>query len=129
MVRDMDEKARPSVLPPTLAAARQIEARIASAEPLSMTQEEVEMMAKGGTTTRKIVERLTAQGSAANVYSEKASPVAITPDDLAQIQNAGELPEKLRQRLEESARAPEESISWPVVTEKSAPTLPPYQQS
>jgi hypothetical protein len=129
MVSDMDEKAQPSLLPPSFVAAKQIEARIAGAEPLSMTQEEVETMAKGGSGTGKIVERLAAQGSAADVHSEKASPVVVTADDLAKIEKSGEIPAKLRQRLEESARAPEESISRPVVTEKSAPTLSPIQQS
>lgn len=123
----MDEKAQPSLAPPSFVAAEQIEARIAAAEPLSMTQEEVETMAKGGSS--KIVERLAAQGAAADVHTEKASPVAVTADDLAKIEKSGELPAKLRQRLEESARAPEESISSPVVTEKSAPTLSPQQRS
>ena len=126
---EMDEKAQPSLAPPSFVAADQIEARIAAAEPLSMTQEEVEIMAKGGSSIRKLVERLAAQGAAADVHSEKASPVAVTADDLAKIEKSGELPPKLRQRLEESVRAPEESSSSPVVTEKSAPTLSPQQRS
>ncbi len=125
---EMDEKAQPSLAPPSFVAADQIEARIAAAEPLSMTQEEVEIMAKGGSSIRKLVERLAAQGAAADVHSEKASPVAVTPDDLAKIEKSGELPAKLRQRLE-LGEAPEESISSPVVTEKSAPTLSPQQRS
>jgi hypothetical protein len=125
MVNDMDEKAHPSQTPASFVAAEQITVMRAAAEPMEMTQEEVEALAKGGAATRKIVERLAARSEAATVLTAKAAPVAFTADELAQIEKSGELPAKLRQRLEDSARLPEETETGVAVTAKGAPTFDP----
>lgn len=124
----MNEKTQPSRRVPSSVAAEQVERRIAAGEPLSMTQDEVEAMAKGGDSTRKVAQRLTNHGATVAVRSQKSSPVAITSDELEKINASAELPAKIRQRLEESTRLPQESLARPVVTEKTAPTAAPPEQ-
>ena len=90
-----------------------------------MTQEEVEVMAKGGPDTHKIIERLANQGGGVTAFSEKASPVAISTEDLAKINASGALPENIRHALDQSSRPPAEYVDRRVVTHKSAPTDAP----